>query len=822
MAAHDSLRRTLDFLSHDLPHAMRGLLRSPGLTATVLITLGLGIGANAAVFTVFDHVFFRPPPGIADPGSLRRLYAHRISAAAPEYGAAGSLMPVVSTADVRALALAAKGIARVEADYLDLGEQFPEGARARLTFVTSGYFDLLGIRIQRGRAFSPDESRLPGPVPPAAVISDALWRTRFGADPEILGKIIEVGETRYSIVGVAAPEFRGMELHTVDLWVPLGNVANGNIVSLRAIARIEPGGDVRLLEERLSLQYRETNTGDHRVGEGSRIIVAPLHPARGPAQRINGMPQRSIALLSRLPLVGVIVFLIAIANVASLLLMRAFRRQREIALRIALGISPARLAMQHVTEGLILALAAGGVALVFASMTGGLLRAQLGPGVRWPENVVDFRVVFVTIAIAAGSGVLASFAPTFISLRRDIAATLKPMSAALGRTGSRLRSTLLITQAALCMALLASAGVFLQSLRRAGEADRGFDPHRTVLVSLPAAYASSESDLSRIRDAIRSLPGIEAVGRSHSGIYSLGLRGKVGLSLNDTVGENPRGPWLHFVDRDWGRAVGVRLISGRMLDSSHVFGSYAVVNEALSRALFRGKNPAGACVRVREPNGTCREVVGVIRDIRGSLGSESQQSIYVPMEQAWSRPPVALIPNALVVRTQSVTAASDVERIRALILPMSPDASRTTVRRVSEMLDAELRPWRLASVLFLSLGVLGLMAAAAGIYGLVSYDVSQRVRELGVRIALGASSASILRLVVGAGLKVVAVGAGIGVVAALMTGQAMASLLYATAPYDPLVLLGTAVVLVAVTAIASLVPAWKATRVSPVEALASE
>ena len=212
----------------------------------------------------------------------------------------------------------------------------------------------------------------------------------------------------------------------------------------------------------------------------------------------------------------------------------------------------------------------------------------------------------------------------------------------------------------------------------------------------------------------------------------------------------------------------------------------------------------------------------MIRDIRGSLGSESQQSIYVPMEQAWSRPPVALIPNALVVRTQSVTAASDVERIRALILPMSPDASRTTVRRVSEMLDAELRPWRLASVLFLSLGVLGLMAAAAGIYGLVSYDVSQRVRELGVRIALGASSASILRLVVGAGLKVVAVGAGIGVVAALMTGQAMASLLYATAPYDPLVLLGTAVVLVAVTAIASLVPAWKATRVSPVEALASE
>jgi hypothetical protein len=259
-----------------------------------------------------------------------------------------------------------------------------------------------------------------------------------------------------------------------------------------------------------------------------------------------------------------------------------------------------------------------------------------------------------------------------------------------------------------------------------------------------------------------------------------------------------------------------------MLDSSHVSGSYAVINETLARALFRGKNPEGACVRVREPNGSCREVVGVIRDIRGSLSSESPQSIYVPMEQAWSRPPVALIPNGLVVRTRGATTPGDVEQIRALISPLSPDASRTTVRQVSEMLDVELRPWRLATLLFLSLGVLGLMAAAAGIYGLVSYDVSQRVRELGVRIALGASSGNILRLVVGAGLKVVAVGTGIGVVAALVTGQAMASLLYATAPYDPLVMLGTASVLVVVTAIASVVPAWRATRVNPVEALASD
>jgi predicted permease len=818
----------VDDVWQDVRLALRRLRRSPGVSATVAITLGLGIGANAAVFATLDEVFFRPPSGVADPASLRRLYSNRISAEAPENGPEGTIMPVVATRDLLDFSRAAHGIAQIEADYLDYGENFADGSRARLTFVSPGYFNMLGVRLERGRAFAPEESHLPGPVAPAAIISDALWRSKYGSDPDILGKSIQVDDINYPIIGVAAPAFQGMELHSVDLWVPLGNVANGDIVSLRAIARLEHGADARLLEDRLTRQYRESHRGDRVIGDSSRIIVAPLNVARGPeltntnAIRIIGMPERSISLLLHLPIVGVIVLLIAIANVASLLLMRAFRRQRETAVRLALGISPARLVIQQVIESLLLAILAGGVGLAFAAMTGGVLRAQLGPGVRWTTSVVDVRVAIFTVVIACVAGVLASVAPTVISLRRDVASSLRPLSAAMSRTGMRLRSALLATQAALCVALVASAGAFLQSLHRAGTADRGFDVDRTLLVSVPAGYGTSETDLARIRDAIRRLPSVETVGRSFTGIAGIGMRTKVGLSGSDTVGINPHGPWVDFVGPEWGRALGVRMIGGHMLDSSHVFGPYAVVNEALARVLFHGKNAAGTCVWIREPQPMCRAVVGIVRDIQWNLGSESLQRIYVPIEQAWSRPSVALIPNYLVVRTKSPATPTDVRQIRTLIAPLSPDPSRTLARRVIDILEPELQPWRLATILFLSLGFLGLLAAAAGTYGLVLYDVNQRTRELGVRIALGAPRASILLLVLRSGLRTVAIGAGIGVWVALMTGQAMASLLYATAPYDPAVLVGTALTLVIVTTCASLVPAWKATRLNPTEALSAE
>lgn len=821
-------RRVADALRQDVAYAIRGLARSPGLTVTIIVTLGLGVGANAAVFTALDRVFFQAPAGVRDPGSLRRLYARKVSTRTPEVGAGGRVTPFLTTRDMLDLAAAVRGVARVEGDYIHRrGRTVPDKRPVLLTFVSAGYFDMLGVPIQRGRAFAKDESGPPGRGAPVAIISDAFWRSRVGSDPAIIGKTVRVDETTYTIIGVASPEFEGLELESVDLWAPLANLAGGDITSVRVVMRLEPGANARAVEQRLSARYLETHRGDREVEAGSEILSASILPARGPTlrgvsvRRVPNMSERSISLLARLGVVGAVVLAIAIANVASLLLMRTIRRRQEIAVRRALGMSNARLVGQAATEAVMLSLVAGAAALATAALTGGLLRAQLAAGIRWTSTVVDERVVLLAITLAVAAGCLAGVAPVAFAVGQDISPSLKT-SRGDSRTASRLRTTLLVTQAALCMALLAGAGVVLQSLRRASDADRGFDAERTLLLSVPADYAGAEPDLARIAAAVRALPDVDAVGRSLTGISAIGFRSKVGLSASDTVGEGAQGPWVDFVDADWGRAAGVRVIGGRMLDSSSATATVAVVNEALARALYRGRNIAGTCIRVREPDGMCREVIGVIRDVQWDPATPATWRVYLPLAQAWTRPSAILVPNYLVVRTRRITSAVDVARIRAVVAPMTARSEDVSVARVIDMLEPQLRPWRLAALLFLILGALGLVASAAGIYGMVAYDVAQRTRELGIRVALGAPRAGVLRLVVGSALRVVMLGAVAGTLAALATGRVLAALLYATPPYDPAVLAGTAATLALVTIVASLVPAWRATRVDPMVALSAD
>lgn len=821
--------RVIDTLRRNVAYALRALARAPGLAAAVVVTLGLGVGANAAVFTTLDRVFVRAPPGVRDARSLRRLYARQVNPRTSPLAPGGKVTPFLTTRDLLDLAAAVRGVARVEGDYLERRSRtVPDGRRVLLTFVSPGYFDLLGVRMQRGRAFAPDESRLPEPAAPVAVISDAFWRNRFGADASVVGKTIRIDETTYTIVGVAERAFEGLELESVDLWAPLGNVAGGDITSLRVVMRLAPHAEATSVDQRLTAQYLGTHAGDRDVAAGSGIVSAPILAARGPTLagvtvlRIPGMSERSLSLLARLGGVAVVVLAIAVANVASLLLMRAVRRRPEIAVRLALGVPPGRLVAQLVAESVLLAAVAGATALGAAALTGRLLRTQLASGIRWTSTVVDERVVLLAMTVAVVAGGLAGVAPALFALRTDVAGALTASGRGASRAGSTLRSALLVTQAALCMALLASAGVMLQSLRRAESADRGFDPERAMLVSVPANYAGAEPDLARMMGALRAAPNVSAVARSLTGITALGFRSKVGLSASDTVGEGPNGPWVDFVDGDWGRAVGVRLVGGRMLDSASAFAPVAVVNESLARALYRGRNVAGTCVRVREPQGACREVIGVIRDVRWDPAEPAPYRVYIPLAQAWTRPSPILIPNSLIVRTRAAASLADVARVRGVVAPMAPAGDDVRVERLTDLLAPQLRPWRLATTLFLLLGTLGLVAASAGIYGLVSYDVTQRTRELGVRIALGATRPRILRLVVGSTLRVVLQGVAAGAVLAVVAGRVLAALLYATSPYDPAVLAGTAATLALVTLVAGAVPAWRATRVSPAAALGAD
>ncbi len=816
-----------DVLRRDVAYTVRGFRRSPGLVVTIVVALGLGVGANAAIFTVLDRVFFQAPPGVVDPGDIRRLYAHKYSQREPWYLPAGKITPLMSARDLTDLGEAAQGTAEIEGDYLyRRGLLRPGEQRVLLTYVSPGYFGMLGVRPALGRFFAPEENRLTGPPVPMAVISDAFWRRHFGAAPDVLGRTVRVDETIFTVVGVAPRIFEGLEHETVDLWAPLATMSGGldAAVALRLLARVKPGTDPHVLDRLLTAQYLRTHHDDEMAEDSSSVITAPLLLAHAPANTlfpIPGMPERTLSLLARMAGTGLVVLVIAMANVASLLLMRAIRRRHEIAIRLALGVSRARLVAQLLTESALLAVVAGGVALLIAALAGNALRLALAGSIRWTGTVVDHRVVLFAMGLALLGGLLAGLAPALFALRTDIGALLRSSSPGTRRTGSMIRTSLLVAQSALCMALLAGAGVFVQSLRRAGDFDRGFEADRTIQVTVRKIDESSEAELSRIAERIRALPGVEAVGRSALALRDIGLSSKVGPNFRDTIGEGPRGPTVEFVDAAFIHAAGFRVANGRLLTAADDLAPVAILNQALAEALWPGGNAVGRCVHVREPSSPCRTVIGVVRDAVWDVTQPARFRVYVPLAQAWAMPP-SFIPNHLLVRMHAAASAADVARLRGAVEPMMAYASDLGVQRVHDLLEPQLQPWRLAARLFLLLGTLGLLAAAAGIYGLIAYDVTQRSRELGVRIALGATPSHIVRVVIGSGLRVVLFGIGAGFLAALAVNRVMASLLFATSPYDPMVLVITALTLVAAAALAGLIPAWRAIRVNPAVALSAE
>jgi predicted permease len=818
----------LDALRHDLRYALRGLRRQPVLTATIVITLSLGVGANGAVFSVLNRLFIQPPPGLDDPGELRRIYAHNYSKQRSWYGPDGHVTPLMKTPDLVALDNAARGTARIGGDYLYYrGKLEPDDKQVLITYTSPGYFDLLGVRAARGRLFSADEDR-PGTRAPVAVISDAFWQRHFLGNSNALGQTLRVDGTTYTIVGIAPREFEGLELDVVDFWTPMSNAAGGwnKQDAIRLIARVAPGRSDGALEQMLTAAYRREHAGDPDVEDSSSIIVAPILAARGPAAAGNlltpRMSVRNKSLLTRLAGVGFVVLLIAIANVASLLLMRALRRSREIAIRLALGVSRRRLLAQLAIESALLALLAGGAALFIAMLASKALRLRLAGSVRWTDAIVDQRLVLFALATSVAAGIAAGLAPAVTALRTDVTRALKSTSGGSTRAGSALRTGLLVAQSGLCMALLACSGVFLQSLRRAGAFNRGFDADHAIRLTLPAHRPTAEDEITRVVDLLRRTSGVEAAGRACGDLSQDCLFSKIGRSGFDTVGVGPRGPVVDFVEPGFMSASGFHAVAGRTLNTSDNARPVIVLTHSLADSLFHGKPAVGQCVHIREPRSSCREIVGVIDDVQWDVTKPAPLNAYVPFAQAWPRPPAALLPNYVMLRTTMVASAANLARLRATLAPTLSHPGELSLTPVTTLLEPQLAPWRLAATLFLALGLLGLIAAAAGIYGLISYDVTQRSRELGIRLTLGAQPASIFRLVVSGGLAVIAKGVAAGVIAAVIVGRLMASLLFATSPYDPGSLAIAAVTLGATAVLASVIPAWHAVRVDPMRVLSSE
>ena len=820
-------RAPVETLRQDARFALRGVARSPGLFAVIILTIGLGVGANAAMFAVLDRVLFRQPAGVARPAEVRRIYSYgRVNNSTAHYA------DWFSAPDLDGMRAATGGVADVEGYYEDDGWLADgDSLRVQATRVTAGYFHMLGVGAERGRLFAADEMRYGDPRY-VVVLSDALWRRRFGADPSIIGRTIHVAQyrdtTAWTVVGIAQPGFAGVDLDGDDMWVPVTARPSGSgegtgawwtqrglwVVSL--LVRVPAGADVRAVDARLTMAYRQVNaTAGAWFDRQARAVTAPLIEARGPGGSSAG--DRNVALATRLAGMALVVLALAAANAAALLLMRALRRRREIAIRVALGVSRSRLVVQLLIEVLVAGLVAGAGALLMTLWTGRLLRVAVFRGVHWAPGVVDGRLVAVVAILAVVASLAAGLAPIAVLGRRDLTDALKTGSQEAGHPGSRTRSGLLIAQTAMCVALLAGAGVFIQSLRRATALDLGMDVSRLIAV-LASGYGTDPpvAAFDAAAGRLRALPIVTAVSRADgdgSGQWMAALR----LPGQDSI-LPAQAPRFDMVDGAWFGVTGVRLVAGRLLTDEDVRAErpVAVVSAAMAARFWPGRSPIGACFFGMGPD--CRRVVGVFADLRTDIATPAKPYYLIPTMHKFAEPV-----RPILLRLSRPATPQEA----AMITSVARTAIGRTTAWISVIpygarVEPQLRPWRVAGSLFTLFGLLALLSASAGVYGLVSYDVGRRTREIGVRTALGATPGRVVRDVLGPAVRVLLIGIGAGLVLAFVSGRLLAALLFETSPSDPPTLIATAATLLAVAVGASLIPAWRATRIDPVEALRTE
>ncbi len=824
---HDKLpwgRRLVDRIGQDLGYALRRLIRTPGFTAMVLLTLALGIGANSAVFSVLDRIFGQVPAGVQNADGLRRLYVHAPSRETKRGNP--FVFPYFSYTAFSAVRDASATTGRVAAWTPSDEETVVEGARelsARVSWVTPDFFGVVGVRPRLGRFFSPEESRIDVPAR-VAVISHALWERDFGLDPSVLGRTFRVDGVPYTIVGITAGDFAGLDLSRTDVFLPLSAFPAQSMNGvpwyrgfgnyLMAVARL-PSGDGRALATRATIGYRRQDVPKgSAIDPASNILLGSIIQARGPEE-----PEQSIEISTRIAGVSLIVLLIACANVGGLLLVRATARRREIAVRRALGISQARLMGQLLTESVLLAVVSTGVALLVAAWGGSALRRLVLPNVAWVEPGLEARTVLFALATAVVVGLAAGLAPALHARRVRVGTALRSGVREGGPSHSVLRSALVVAQAALSIVLLVGAALFLRSLTDVAAIHPGYDIEHIAFVMLRNGRLDTEKPaLDAARETasrIAAVPGVSGVALA-ANVPMLAVRfGRVSIPGRDSTPglEGGRYATYNLVSPGFFSVTGTHIIEGRGFEAGVDSGT-VVVTERMARVLWPGQDAVGRCV-VLDPRGSCRTVVGVVEDVHRS------EIIEEPSPQFF-RPLARCAPScALLLRIDSGSWSSIASVVRTEISHRY-DPKEVRIGRLSDALDPQLRPWRLGAQLFTALGILALIVTMVGVYSVTAYAVSQRTHEMGVRIALGANLADLLGLVVGEGLRTVALGGVVGVALALALGRLVASLLYGITPHDPASIVAAVLVLLTTCVIASLVPAWRAGRVDPVQALSAD
>lgn len=824
-----------DSIRQDLRYVLRSLGRSPAVSLTIIVTLALGLGVNAAMFSLLDVIFLRPPTGVERPGELRRLWSHH------EFRSGGEFW---SGYDYSAFA----ALQQTVSDKVDLGlYSYPERMAlgrgedpptVNVSTASASLFPLLGARPALGRFYGSDEDRLDDGAS-VAVISDQLWRREFGAERRALGSTVVLVGRPYTIVGVASPGFTGLDLNAADVWIPPSShperaapastpwYRNPNVNGFQIVLRLPANAIESELEQQATVTLRQPGIG-YRQDTATVARFGSIIAARGP-----GRISAEVQVAQRAAGVAFIVLLIAFANVVNLLLARAVKRRREIAVRLALGISPSRLVRLLVTESTLLSLAAAIAAFGGAWWGGTLLRKLLMPEIAWAEDPLHWRVLLLGMAAAVAAGVAAGLVPALQSRAPDLTSALKSGQREGGGHRSHLRGFLVASQAALSVVLLVGAALFVGSLKNVHRLDIGYAVDRLGFVSVErtadkARTAQVSNRLLELEERFANLPGVERVAftsvRPRWGISFTTFFPDADSRLAEGSAVSPDqggGGSYTAVSGGFFEATGTRLLRGRTFarDASARTERAVIVNRAMADSLWPKQDAIGRCIRFKKPDAPCYSVIGITQTaLFISIREKPEPHMYLPLLnmpfESWGVGDVVLR-----LDPQRVTTA--LAQARELLRAEFPGLSIRTNTMAAAM-EPEYRPWQLGATLFSLFGVLAAIVAAIGVYSSVSYAVGQRTREFGVRAALGASGATIVREVIGDGVRTVAIGVGVGIALAVAFGRVVASLLYGVSPENPLALTVAGVSLLVIAALACFAPAWRAAKLDPVSVLRSD
>jgi putative ABC transport system permease protein len=799
-------------LWRDLRYGVRMLLRRPGFTTVAVLTLALGIGANTTIFSFVNGILLRPLP-YAEPERLALIEENALKRGVTSMG-----VSFPNFLDWRERNQVFEDVATYQTGNFSLtGAGEPEQFRGAR--ISAGLLEILRVPPTLGRTFTAEEDRPEQNT--VVILGNGVWQNRFGGDSSIVGQQVVLNNRSHTVIGVMPPGFKFPEI--AELWVPLALTPQSwtrNDHGLGGVARLKAGVSFSHAQSEMDAIAQGIEAENPITNDGLGVRVTSMH------ERLSG--DYSEALMVLLGTVGC-VLLVACANVANLLLARATARKKEIAVRTALGASRGRMVRQLLTESLLLGAAGGTLGLVLAVWGLELLLAMIPVDLPfWMNFDLDLRVLSFTLGISLLTGVIFGVVPALQASRADVNETLKEGGRSAGTaTSHRARNLVVVAEVALSLVVLVAAGLMMQSFLRLRQVNSGVNPRNvlTLALSLPTAKYGGDARaefVRRLMESIRTLPGVDSAGAT-SGLPLGG--GTWGRSL--TVEGYPvlavgQAPMIqhNVITPDYFRALGIPILTGRDFNEADSKDAtrVTIVDERLAREYWPNESPLGKRVRFGPPenNEPWHTIVGVAGAVRHErLDTETRQSVYLPHLQN----PVNGI--ALTVRSQA-NPTSLIGAVRSELRELDPNLPVTRVRTMEEVVSQSIWQPRLYTILLGLFAAVALLLACVGIYGVMSYSVAQRTHEIGIRMALGASSMDVLKLVISQGIKPALVGVAIGMAGAFGLTHLMSSLLFTVNPTDPVTFGLNAILLTSVATVACWLPARRATKVDPMIALRGE